>query len=292
MTAGSSPRPVNPNNETVGIADFWPGGFRGLRRDCQVTWTEAVDAFWVATRAVQWASMALGGYGVFSWAQSLSVRDKPLHALTWGTPTFLQAVGAGTLISFGSYAVGAWIFIYAFRSLGATPKDAGIALGLGSALGGWIGTSLGGIIGDRLKLKNPSGRLWLTLAASAIPVPIALYAYSTQDLTVFYVCYFLVVLLGTFWLGGITATMQDLVLPRMRGSAGAMFFMGTTLIGLGNGPYFVGLLSDATGDLRLSILATYLGAPIVWVLLLFAIKGLPKAETSRVERVRPAGEVI
>ena len=246
----------------------------------------------ISPNAVQWASMALGGYGVFSWAQSLSVRDKPLHALTWGTPTFLQAVGAGTLISFGSYAVGAWIFIYAFRMLGATPKDAGIALGLGSALGGWIGTSLGGIIGDRLKLRNPSGRLWVTLAASSVPVPIALYAYATQDLTVFYLCYFLTVLIGTFWLGGITATMQDLVLPRMRGSAGAMFFMGTTLIGLGNGPYFVGLLSDATCDLRLSILATYLGAPIVWVLLLFAIKGLPKAENSRIERARAAGEIV
>lgn len=246
----------------------------------------------ITPNAVQWASMALGGYGVFSWAQSLSVRDRPLHALMWGTPTFLQTLGSGTLISFGSYAVGAWIFIYAFRELGATPKSAGIALGLGSALGGWIGTSLGGIVGDALKKRNPSGRLYVTLLASILPVPIALYAYSTQSLDVFYICYFLVVLIGTFWLGGVTATMQDLVLPRMRGSAGAMFFMGTTLIGLGNGPYFVGLLSDVTGDLRVAILASYLGAPVVWLLLFFAIRGLPKAEASRIARARAAGEVI
>ncbi len=246
----------------------------------------------ITPNAIQWASMALGGYGVFSWSQSLSVRDKPLHTLMWGTPTFIQTLGAGTLISLGSYAVGAFIFVYAFRSLGATPKSAGIALGLGSALGGWIGTSLGGIIGDALKKRSPSGRLWVTLLASALPVPIAIYAYSTQNLNAFYLCYFFVVLVGTFWLGGVTATMQDLVLPRMRGSAGAMFFMGTTLIGLGNGPYLVGLISDVTGDLRIAILSSYLFAPVVWVLLLFAIRSLPKAESTRIDRARAAGEII
>ena len=246
----------------------------------------------ITPNAIQWASMALGGYGVFSWSQSLSVRDRPLHTLMWGTPTFIQTLGAGTLISLGSYAVGAFIFVYAFRSLGATPKSAGIALGLGSALGGWIGTSLGGILGDALKKRTPSGRLYVTLLASALPVPIAIYAYTTQDLNAFYLCYFFVVLVGTFWLGGITATMQDLVLPRMRGSAGAMFFMGTTLIGLGNGPYLVGLLSDVTGNLRVAILATYGFAPVVWLLLVLAIRGLPKAESTRIDRARAAGEII
>ncbi|CAN5394984.1 hypothetical protein BH10PSE6_BH10PSE6_58830 [soil metagenome] len=246
----------------------------------------------ITPNAIQWASMALGGYGVFSWSQSLSVRDRPLHTLMWGTPTFIQTLGAGTLISLGSYAVGAFIFVYAFRSLGATPKSAGIALGLGSALGGWIGTSLGGILGDALKKRTPSGRLYVTLLASALPVPIAIYAYTTQDLNAFYLCYFLVVLVGTFWLGGITATMQDLVLPRMRGSAGAMFFMGTTLIGLGNGPYLVGLISDVTGNLRVAILATYGFAPVVWLLLVLAIRGLPKAESTRIDRARAAGEII
>ncbi len=246
----------------------------------------------ITPNAIQWASMALGGYGVFSWSQSLCVRDRPLHTLMWGTPTFIQTLGAGTLISLGSYAVGAFIFVYAFRSLGATPKSAGIALGLGSALGGWIGTSLGGILGDALKKRSPSGRLYVTLLASVLPVPIAIYAYSTQDLNAFYLCYFFVVLVGTFWLGGVTATMQDLVLPRMRGSAGAMFFMGTTLIGLGNGPYLVGLISDVTGDLRHAILATYGFAPVVWILLFFAIRGLPKAESTRIDRARAAGEII
>ena len=71
-----------------------------------------------------------------------------------------------------------------------------------------------------------------------------------------------------------------------------MFFMGTTLIGLGNGPYVVGLISDATGDLRLAVAATYFGAPVVWLLLLAAIRLLPASEASRVARARAAGEPV
>ena len=251
-----------------------------------------IGAAAITSNAIQWAAMALGIYGVFSWSQSLSVRDKPLHELVWRTPAMLLITAAGTLISFGSYAVGAWIFIYAFRMLHATPGGAGVALGLGSALGGLIGTSMGGVVGDAWRKRSPTGRLKLSLLASSLPVPIALYAYHTSSLPTFYVCYFFVVLIGTFWLGGITASMQDLVLPRMRGSAGAMFFMGTTLIGLGNGPYVVGLISDATGDLRTAIVSTYLGAPVVWLCLIVAIRLLPAAEASRVERARAAGEPV
>lgn len=246
----------------------------------------------LSANAVQWTAMAIGLYGVFSWSQSLKVRDRPLHTLVWGTPTMLYITAAGTLISFGSYAVGAWIFVYAFRVLGATPGEAGVALGFGAALGGWVGTSLGGIVGDAWRKRSPTGRLKVSLLASIIPLPIALYGLSTSSLPTLYVCYFLYGLIGTFWLGGITATMQDLVLPRMRGTAGAMFFMGTTLIGLGNGPYVVGLVSDATGDLRLAILSTFLGAPLVWLCIVLAIRGLPAAEASRIERARAAGEPV
>ncbi len=246
----------------------------------------------LSPNAVQWTAMAIGAYGLFSWAQSLSVRDKPLHALLWRTPVFLQTAAIGTIISFGSYAVGAWVFIYAFRNLGATPGTAGALLGLGAALGGWIGTSLGGITGDAWRKRSPTGRLKVTLLAAIAPVPFGFTAFTTADINIFYLCMFMTSLVGTFWLAGVTTTMQDLVLPRMRGSAGAMFFLATTLIGLGNGPYMVGLISDATGDLRTAILCSFLGAPITWTLAILAIRGLPAAEASVIARARAAGEPI
>ena len=56
------------------------------------------------------------------------------------------------------------------------------------------------------------------------------------------------------WFGPLTATTQDLVTPRLRGLSFAIYSLGPNVLGLGLGPYFVGLVSDATGDLRLGLL--------------------------------------
>jgi hypothetical protein len=149
---------------------------------------------------------------------------------------------------------------------------------------------LGGVVGDAWRKRSPSGRLKVSLLASTLPFPISLFAYTTDSLNAFFLAAFFVTLIGTFWLGGITTTMQDLVMPRMRGSAAAMFFLGTTMIGLGNGPYVVGLISDVTGDLQFAIRCTFVGAPLVWLLLVFAIRGFPKAEATVLARAQAAGE--
>src|SRR3546814_12934113 len=75
---------------------------------------------------------------------------------------------------------------------------------------------------------------------------------------------FLAGMFGAAALGAAAATTQGLELPRMRGTATAAFFLGTTLVGLSFGPYMVGQISDMAGtivhckpdgDLRTGILA-------------------------------------
>jgi MFS family permease len=97
-------------------------------------------------------------------------------------------------------------------------------------------------------------------------------------------------------LGAAAATTQDLVLPRMRGTATAAFFLGTTLVGLAFGPYLVGLISDLAGtmvngklvgDLRTGILSLVGVAPIALGLLIYAYRTVPLAEATLSER---AGE--
>jgi MFS family permease len=108
-------------------------------------------------------------------------------------------------------------------------------------------------------------------------------------------------MLGATALGAAAATTQDLVLPRMRGTATAAFFLGTTLVGLSFGPYMVGQISDLAGtmidgklvgNLRIGILSLIAVAPIALALLVFAYRLVPKAEASIVERARDAGENI
>jgi len=97
---------------------------------------------------------------------------------------------------------------------------------------------------------------------------------------------------GSCYVGIAAATTQDLVLPRMRGAATATYFIGTTLVGLGLGPYFAGAVSKVTGSLGTGILSLLVAAPVTVICLALVYRRLPAAEASRIDRARAAGEVI
>lgn len=258
----------------------------------------AIGSFALTTNTIQWFAVALSLYGAFSWSQSLRLRDAPVHRLIWGTPAFVYTALAGGLISYASYGIGAFIFVYVTRLyphdpiFHGDPVKIGLTLGFIAAGGGWLGTTLGGVFGDMLRRRHPSGRLWLALGAVVIALPAGVMAFVTRDLATMLLLYVVIVTVPTMWLGPCATTCQDLVLPRMRGAATAAFFLGTNLIGLAMGPYMVGLISDATGDLRLGLLSVYAGTPVVIFCLWRAIRLLPAAEASRIARAQASGEPI
>ena len=94
------------------------------------------------------------------------------------------------------------------------------------------------------------------------------------------------------WLGPCAATVQDLVLPRMRGTATAVFFLGTTILGLGLGPYLTGLVSDVTGDLRIALMSTMIVVPLILVAIVTALRTVPNLEKNLLDRARAAGEPV
>lgn len=242
--------------------------------------------------AQQWGAIALGAYCVFSWAQGLVVRDAPSYALIWGNPTFLLAtIGFGT-ISMVGYSTGFWTPIYAIRVLELPLEQVGWILGFGAALGGWIGVSIGGPLADRWRKYTPRGRIFLVMTSVILAAPIGIATFSVRDPNAFYALAIASNFISTMWVGAAAATCQDLVLPRMRGVATAAYFLSTTLIGLGLGPYMVGKVSVETGSLRTAILMLFLVVPVTVTLLAFAAKLLPKAEGSRIARARAAGEKI
>ncbi len=120
----------------------------------------------------------------------------------------------------------------------------------------------------------------------------ALWQYTTPDITGFYIACFGNLLFLTMWIGPVMASCQDQVLPRMRGTATALQFLATNLIGLGLGPYTLGLVSDATGDLRLAMLTVLLTIPLTVALFVFAARRLPEAEATLLARARAAGEPV
>ncbi len=241
----------------------------------------------------QWLFLGVGYYAVFSWAMGLKARDLPTYRLTWGSPAFMVVIlGYGT-VAFMSYAASYWGAPYAERALGVGKAELGWFLGAPAAVAGFLGVILGGWIADYLAKRRPDGRVWVILFGLLAPIPAVLVAYTTTSDINFYVASFFAQMLSASALGAAAASSQALVLPRMRGLATATFFLATTLIGLGLGPFLAGYISATNGDdLSRGVLSTLVAVPFGIVLLLFALKLVPAAAASVVERARAAGETI
>jgi len=245
----------------------------------------------ITTNLAQWLAIAIGVYATGSWIQAVRLRDPIASRLTIGTPSFVASALAGGLISLSSYGLAAFLFLFGTIHHGLTAAD-GVKLGAIAAIAGGAGTALGGIIADAARRYHPAGRLHVASLAAVMSALCSIWQYTTPSVSAFYVANFVGTFFLTMWLGPVAATCQDHVLPRMRGTATALQFLATNLVGLGLGPYLVGLISDITGDLQTAMLAILSLTPAVLALLQFAARRLPMAEATVTERALAAGEPI
>lgn len=240
----------------------------------------------------QWTAVGLGVYAVYSWAIALKRRDPPTFALVLGNPAFLCVLVAYGLNAFVSYGVSLWAAPFAMRTLGVTIQQAGGWIGGTLAFGGFLGVTVGGVVADRLRRRYPAGRIMVILFGAIVPGPFVVAAFLSSSVPVFVATLFIAATCASTALGAAGATMQDLVLPRMRGAATGVFFIGTTLIGLAVGPYIAGRISTLSGSLTTGVLSLLLVAPVTIAAAIAAYRLVPIAEASRDARARAAGEVV
>jgi MFS family permease len=210
----------------------------------------------------QWAAYGLGIYAVFSWIQSLKHRDPPTYRLIWGTPIVVVMAIAFGSISFVTYATSFWIPYYVEQTFYASPlapavylngltakEEVGAILGWTAALSAAIGVILGGFLSDVWRQRDPRGRLFVNMISAVVPIPLIAFMLNTDSLGAFYLVNPVAHMFASAWVGAAVATLQDVVLPRMRGTAGATYILGTTMVGLALGPYFAGKISVLAGEL-------------------------------------------
>ena len=241
---------------------------------------------------MQWAAVGVGVYAVYSWGAAIKRRDRPTFALILGSKAFLAVVLAYGLNAFLAYSVAAFAPSFARREFGIGYDQIGLFIGVPVSIAGLIGITVGGRIADRLRETNPSGRIAVILFGAVAPIPPVIVAFTSGNLMLLYLMLPLAQLVASCALGAAAATTQDLVLPRMRGTATAAFFIGTTLIGLALGPYLAGRISHLTGDLATGVLSLIASVPLAVIAGIAAYRLLPAAEASRQERARAAGEPL
>ena len=261
-------------------------------------------ALWT-TDVPQWAAYGLGVYAVFSWIQSLRHRDPPTYRLIWATPTVLAMTIAFGSISFVTYAMSFWTPPYVMRTFypdptgpgfyigGMTGKEEVAALiGWGGAVSAALGVILGGIVSDIWRQRHPAGRIYVNMLSILLSAPLVFILFTTDDLTTFYWLFPVAHMFSSSWVGAAVATLQDMVLPRMRATAGATYILGTTMVGLALGPYFAGKIADVTQNLSAGIFALYIVPPFTLLALWLVSRRIAEVEASKVERAREAGEAI
>ena len=248
----------------------------------------------------QWVALGIGIYVVYSWVQSLKARDPVTYHMIFQSKAMVYTMLAFPTISFVTYGVGYWTAPLLMRIHDVSATEVGMYIGLGNALGGLLGVTLGGIFGDKFKQRHPAGRLLIGYIAVFGTAPLVLWMVYTESLYMAFLLNFVHHLFSAAWPGIPPSTAADLVLPRMRAVAGAYYILINTMLGLALGPYMMGQLSDtfaSTGmdsadSLRSAIACTLLIFIATIVLLTLAWKNLPKDEASRLERARALGEEV
>jgi MFS family permease len=240
--------------------------------------------------AAQWIGFGVGVYAIASWFQALAARDRPAFTLILGTrPVALALLGFGG-IGFIVYSLTFWVPPYTIRTFGIAPHVAGVALGVPSGFAAAVGCIAGGYLSDAWKRRDPRGRLFVCAAGILTVAPITVIMVNARDVRVIYALYPVMSVAVYTYLGSGAAAIQDCVLPRMRGVAGAIYLLSLSIIGLALGPYTTGKVASLTGSLRVGILAMLAIVPPTLLLLWFAAQGIAEAETSRAARARAAGE--
>ena len=161
-----------------------------------------------------------------------------------GNRTLVHIAMGGALTSFVGYGLGQWLPAYFMRwhgmGIGETATYFGLVLGVASA----IGTVLGGTLADKLAKRDIRMYTWLPAAGVLFAFPFYVAAMLSGNPYVAIAILVVPSLLNSLWLGPSFGTIQNLAPMQMRALASAMLLFILNIIGLGFGPFLVGVLSD------------------------------------------------
>ncbi len=173
-------------------------------------------------------------------------------------PTMRWIIASGAILNLNMYALGTFLTSFLIRyhglQIGLATTYSGIVIGLG----GGLGMVLGGQVGDRLGLAGARGRLRLAMICALLAGPIvAVSLAQPRGMPLRFVALLLpAYLLFYVYYSAVYAAIQDVIGPRARGTAMAVYFFVFYLF-TAAGLYSFGWLSDrlAAGNLARGLAA-------------------------------------
>lgn len=163
------------------------------------------------------------------------------------TRTILWIILSGVAVNFAAYAGNGFLVPMIQRYFGLELTAAAVTTGFIVGVTGLVGLTAGGWVADKVYQRSESGRLVFgagSLVVAALATAAAL-ASGRESVALF------AALFGLGWLAqysyytSVYPAIQDVVEPRLRATAVALYFAGMYLLGGAFGPVVVGGLSDA-----------------------------------------------
>jgi MFS family permease len=265
----------------------------GLRRNVSMMAVVGIicSCFAVASGdKAQWIAYGVGVYSLLSWVRNLKYTDPPTHELIWGTRGVCLAVAGFGCLAIVTYAFGFWAAPFAIRTYGISAASVGSTLGIPGAIAAAIGVIVGGRLSDFWKQRDPRGRIFVGMLSAALSVPTMIAMFLAPDFRHYALLSPIVYFCANLWAGSAVATYQDFVLPRMYGTAGATYLIGSTMVGLALGPYASGKVAALTGSLQVGVFSL-LVAPAAAILILWQVSRVAHdIERTKLARANAVGE--
>lgn len=189
----------------------------------------------------------------------------------------LYAVALG-FVNMGFYQ---WLPSFYARTQGLSLSSVGVSLGMTIGFGSGIGLLTGGLLANKLSQRDVRLPLLIGVGAFSITLFTALGILFVSSAVGSLILLLLTVLLWNLPAGAVVASLYSVTIPRMRATAGAVSGFATSVLGMGLGPFCVGLLSDlltpsfGIAALRYALLVPICFIPVMAITLYAASKTLP-----------------
>jgi MFS family permease len=168
------------------------------------------------------------------------------YAAVLSLPTMWWIILSGIFHNFNMYAINAFQtpFLQRFHEMSLREASNVSAVSVGAV--GAVGLLAGGWLADRLSVKRRNGRLLLSACSMAIAAPSIYLALNQPKGST--AAFMILMAVGTMtmfvYYATVYAAIQDVIAPRLRGTAVAIYFCAMYVLGASLGPVGMGILSD------------------------------------------------
>jgi predicted MFS family arabinose efflux permease len=171
--------------------------------------------------------------------------DRPMRRIL-AIPTVWWIIASGATVNFAAYAMGTFLPTMLIRYHGLSIGKAGLIAAIVLGATGLVGLTAGGWLADYLHKKFLRGRLLLASCSMLVATPLLYFGLAqpagAADAAT--------ILLSLGWLlyfsyyCSVYSALQDVVEPRLRATAMAVYFFFQYVLGAGFGTIVTGALSD------------------------------------------------